>query len=551
MTRRAVLGDALRTLGTRSTPAGRRTMVTRSQLPFAVLLTVALGTILLTDAAAASVLVAIPWAVVAVVTGVLYLVPWEARAEYTGLATSLVDIAALVVVLVDLDGRVPEVALLQLIPIVVMAYCFGIAGLAASILSTFAVALVPASIRADAALAPLEVVGLLVSAVAISLVAVGVYGAAILLTRAQKRLSDAVVAADDQNTVILTVLEAIDAGTAFVRSDRSLAFTNSAFRELVERSRVDPETLAGTRVFGADRTTPLGPEDQMIAQALRGEYFDSRLHWVGEPGAQHSVLVSARPVVRADGVLLGSAFVSKDVTELTDAIRAREDFLAGVSHELRTPLTSIIGYLEVIQDSVDAGTLGVQRELDIVQRNATQLMMRIGDLLHVADETVTMRARPAEVTRIAEQAVGAIRIRAESAGLELTCALCPSFEATIDQNRFAQVIDNLLTNAVKYTPRGGHVRLVLDNDDERMTLSVADDGIGIAEDEQPRVFERFYRTESVRGGAIGGAGLGLSIVRRIVQGHGGEVGVVSAPGAGSTFTVVLPLSPPPGSPALP
>jgi signal transduction histidine kinase len=245
-------------------------------------------------------------------------------------------------------------------------------------------------------------------------------------------------------------------------------------------------------------------------------------------------------VIGREGVKIGSAFVSKDVTELTDAIRLREDFLAGVSHELRTPLTSIVGYLEVIEDSIDAKAIGIDRELGIIQRNSNQLMMRIGDLLNVTDQTISLNPRSIDIPPVVQQAVDAIRFRADSAGITLELSLCESFEASVDPGRFAQVLDNLLTNAVKYTPRNGTIRVDLRTDAAAFTFVVADSGTGIPATELPLIFDRFYRSESVRGGSISGAGLGLAIVQNIVRAHKATIGVESELGIGTTFTVTVP-----------
>jgi signal transduction histidine kinase len=325
-----------------------------------------------------------------------------------------------------------------------------------------------------------------------------------------------------------------------VRSDNTVAFTNTAGRTILDRAGLDPETRAGRNVYESDRITPIPAEEQMMAQAARGEYFDSRLYWVGDGLDQRSILVTARPVIGHDDQNIGSVFVSKDVTELTDAIRAREDFLAGVSHELRTPLTSIIGYLEVIEDSIDVADAGIERELGIIQRNANQLLMRIGDLLHVTDDNMSLRKRPVEVTTVVRQAVDAIRFRADNSGLTISTDLDDTFGATLDQGRFTQVLDNLLTNAVKYTPRGGDIRVSASSDAATLTVTVQDTGTGIPAADLRHIFERFYRAESVRGGGISGAGLGLAIVSTIVAAHSGTVSVASMVGEGTTFTVTMP-----------
>jgi signal transduction histidine kinase len=282
-------------------------------------------------------------------------------------------------------------------------------------------------------------------------------------------------------------------------------------------------------VFAEDRVTPVPPEDQMMALAARGEYFDSRMYVIGSS----SVLVTARPVVNAEGTKIGSAFVSKDITELADSLRVREEFLSVVSHELRTPLTSIMGYLEVLEDDLDDD--GSQVYIDAMARNSRKLLARIDDLLHVADPHRTLAYAEVDVPAMVASCVDDFRLR----GSVVTLTSPDSFTASIDEARIRQVLDNLLSNAVKYST--GEVRATVSVDGGNFVVSVTDEGFGIAEHELKHVFDRFYRTESVRDAVIQGTGLGLSIVHDIVEAHGGTIAAESRLGVGSTFTVTLPM----------
>lgn len=546
--RSLILGDALSTLNVQRTAAGRRRIILRAQVPFLVLESIVLGAVVRAGLPADTLeTVLIAWVGTLLWTTILWFVPWERRAELSGIVVAGVDLVAVAAIDTATASLYPTIGVLQVLPIVIMSFAFGLAGLISAILGTYIVSFAPLFAAGSAPSDSHGWVSALLTPICVSFVAIAVHFFSLLLQRSQRQLrlatsnsEAAAAAAENEQAVIMTVLNTMDVGTAFVRPDNSTAFTNSAFRSLVRRSGVDPETMAGTRVFGTDRQTRIPPEEQMLAQAARGDYFESRLYWIGEPGDQRAILVTARPVLGRDDQHMGSAFVSKDVTELTDAIRAREDFLAGVSHELRTPLTSIIGYLEIIEDSVDAEAAGIGHELAIIQRNANQLMMRIGDLLHVTDDSVALRPRAVDIPRVVQQAVDAIRFRAESSDITMTANLVGSFTAAVDPGRFSQVLDNLLTNAVKYTPRGGNVEVSLRLEQAAFVVAVADSGTGIAPAEMGRVFERFYRADAVRGSAISGVGLGLSIVRSIVEAHRGTVRVESRIGVGTTFTVSMP-----------
>lgn len=541
MNRAVIFGDALRTLNIRPTPKYRRRIIVRAQLPFVIIVS-----IVVLAALAAGVgqnyrdLFLGAWVGLLVITGLALIVPWERDLQVGGLTIPTLDIVAIALMAAAVEPRYPTIGLLILLPVLVLAYAFGWAGFVAAVLGGSLVAALPLIIRN---LQPYSIASFLqvaITPINVALLAAGVAFASSIVQRIQRKLEVATAASDNERAVILTVLETMDVGTAFVSETGATAFTNAAFRDVVKRSRVDPVSRAGTRVYATDRVTPVPPEHQMVAQAARGDYFESRLYWVGDGAEQRALLITARPVIGPAGDKIGTAFVSKDVTDLTDAIRAREDFLAGVSHELRTPLTSIIGYLEVIEDSVDAKAIGIDRELGIIQRNSNQLMMRIGDLLNVTDEHISLHRRIVDICPIVKQSVDAIRFRAENAGVSLEVTMCDEFAASVDPGRFAQVLDNLLTNAVKYTPRGGSIRAELSTDATEFTITVTDTGTGISATELRHIFDRFYRSESVRGGGVSGAGLGLAIVQNIVRAHDATIDVESELGVGTTFTVRMP-----------
>jgi signal transduction histidine kinase len=229
---------------------------------------------------------------------------------------------------------------------------------------------------------------------------------------------------------------------------------------------------------------------------------------------------------------------------LRELDRMKDEFIALVSHELRTPLTSIIGYLELLND-LDLSE--EQRMFTLIMhRNATRLLRLVGDLLFLAGlQAGNLKIEPgqADLAELAGQALEAVRPAAERKHIVLAFSAGPVPAVPGDAGRMAQLLDNLLANAVKFTPERGHVTVSLGTEGRSAVLSVADDGMGISAGEQERVFERFFRTDLATSRAVQGTGLGLAICKAIVDSHGGTISVESQPGRGTTFRVRLPLQP--------
>ena len=228
-----------------------------------------------------------------------------------------------------------------------------------------------------------------------------------------------------------------------------------------------------------------------------------------------------------------------------DAERLKDEFFALVSHELRTPLTSIIGYLELLLEG-EAGDISddQRRFLGVIERNARRLLRLVGDLLFAAQVeagTLSLAHEPVDLEAVVCEAVEAGRPRAEQAKVALSADTEPVPELQGDPERLGQVLDNLISNALKFTPAGGSVTVGLHRRNGAAVVEVADTGIGIPAAEQVRLFERFYRTSSATERSIPGIGLGLSISRAIALGHGGAITVQSEEGRGTTFTVELPI----------
>jgi signal transduction histidine kinase len=231
--------------------------------------------------------------------------------------------------------------------------------------------------------------------------------------------------------------------------------------------------------------------------------------------------------------------------ELRELDRMKDLFVSGVSHELRTPLTSMLGYLEILRGG-EAGELSDEQEhfLEIVDRNCQRLHNLIDDILFLSRlDSGRFQLEPASVDlgRLVADRVESIRPAADKKQVEVHLDVSDvSLQLWADPSRLAQVIDNLLSNGVKFTPEGGDVFVTVGTLDETARLEVRDTGVGIPEDEAKRLFERFFRASTAQN--IQGTGLGLTITREIVEAHDGTISFRSAVGVGTTFTVDLPLA---------
>jgi signal transduction histidine kinase len=226
-----------------------------------------------------------------------------------------------------------------------------------------------------------------------------------------------------------------------------------------------------------------------------------------------------------------------------EAEKVKEEFFALVSHELRTPLSSIVGYVELLlEEQLTAAER--QRFLEIVDRNARRLQRLVGDLLFVARleaGRLDLQETEVDLSRTARDSIEAAKRQADRTGVKLREEITDGLEIHGDPDRLGQVMDNLLSNALKFTPTGGEVGLRLFALNGAAELEVWDTGIGIPTEEQGRLFERFFRASTATDAAVPGVGLGLSITRAIVESHRGRLSFTSTEGKGTTFRVQIPL----------
>jgi signal transduction histidine kinase len=319
-----------------------------------------------------------------------------------------------------------------------------------------------------------------------------------------------------------------------------------------------PEGRGAARTVGA----MVHPDDvatnaAFMARVSAEQPAEAEVRLVGLDGATRWVWTRATP--RREGSRLFYDGISTNVTErrqladrlltlerergdrLRETQRLRDEFVALAGHEMRTPLAAIRGYVELLLDS---GELTAEQRsfLEIVERRASQmagLVDNFFDLARLHAGITVLDARPVDLARLAREAADAHRLAAREAGLDLRTDLEP---VTVpgDPGRLRQVLDNLLSNATKYTPSGGSVRVAVRDGAAGAVIEVSDTGIGIPEDQLPHVFDHLFRASTAQDLGIAGTGLGLSITQALVTAHGGRIEVAPEPGGGTRFTVHLP-----------
>jgi two-component system phosphate regulon sensor histidine kinase PhoR len=460
-----------------------------------------------------------------------------------------VDLAAVGVMRLVPDGN--GLGLLAVLPAMWLAADRGMRGVATGFLGTVVLVSLPS--LAYYGLDPASLSRALLVPVVSGMGALTVAGAGEVWARQNRRLEEqgrrlreALDEARESRALNEAIVSTVDVGLVAIDDEGGYRAVNPRQEEFLALAYPEGHRgLAGQigEVYGPDRVTQLRADQLPSTRAARREQVRDQLIWVGadEPH-QRALSVSAGPVVDADGVFRGAVLSYHDVTDLIAALRVKDEFVASVSHELRTPLTSILGFLEIVLDD-DEVSPSVRRQLEVVRRNGERLLGLVGDLLvtaQAAEGRIPLTREPTDVSELVAQAVAELLPRAADKGVEVRCDLAAEAVVLVDPLRMRQVVDNLVCNAVKYTPSGGTVDVTVADTGGSVVLTVRDTGIGISATDRERLFTRFFRTSDAHDLAIQGIGLGLAICKSIVDAHGGEIELDSEVGRGSTFRVRLP-----------
>lgn len=284
----------------------------------------------------------------------------------------------------------------------------------------------------------------------------------------------------------------------------------------------------------------------LVESARQGTAEVREWTYVASDGRLIPVDLAVTPRLNEAGEITGYLFVASDVTRAKELSRLKDDFVGLISHELRTPLSSILGYLELLRDEEGTElTVNQLHYLAVAERNANRLLRIVGDLLFTAQVDSGMfhvDQSDQDLSAIVSGSVESARPAAAAAGITLEASVPETTIIRGDAVRLGQACDNLISNALKFTPRGGSVTVSVTSDSSQATVAFSDTGMGIPPAELDKLFSRFFRASTATRNAVPGVGLGLVITKAIVTAHGGELGVTSQEGAGTCFTMTLPLA---------
>ena len=352
-----------------------------------------------------------------------------------------------------------------------------------------------------------------------------------------ERLDDRIQEVDAQRQQVEAVLRSMTESVLAVDSQDRIIRINAAAAELFA---VDGAAAIGRPIAEVIRNNDVlqlvsrvVSSDQPVEEEIT--IYDPEERWLQAHG---TVLHGA------DEASIGALVVLNDLTRMRRLERVRRDFVANVSHELKTPITAIKGFVETLQGGAIQDNDAAERFLGIIGNHTERLHAIIEDLLALSrldqDAEQEIELAPARLHELAVRAAEVCRVKAQARRVDVTIEDSDAVEALVNAPLVENALVNLIDNAIKYSDEGKQVKVSIEQERGGAVVRVHDEGPGIEKEHLPRIFERFYRTDSARSRALGGTGLGLAIVKHIAVAHGGSVTVQSTIGEGSTFSIHLP-----------
>jgi two-component system phosphate regulon sensor histidine kinase PhoR len=359
---------------------------------------------------------------------------------------------------------------------------------------------------------------------------------AVSLNETAARLDRTIRTLTEERNLSSAILGSMVEGVAVVNGSERLVFANPGFTEILG---LDVPPQSGSALVEVVRQTEL---IEAVRQVLEGE---PRVEAEIVTGTlrQRFFAATVASVRAADAS--GAVIVLHDITELRKLERVRRDFVANVSHELKTPLTAVQGFTETLLAGAIDDPQNRIRFLEIILEHSRRLARLTDDLLKLSKmdaDRLELEIHRLGVSQFVESCIETAQRPAAEKDLRISVNLQEHLpDVAADRRRLAEVLQNLLDNAIQYTPPGGQIMVSAAADNGEVEFTVTDTGIGIPQADQPRIFERFYRVDVARSREVGGTGLGLAIAKHLVETHGGRLWVESEVGRGSQFHFTVPI----------
>ncbi|MGI6764414.1 MAG: ATP-binding protein [Anaerovoracaceae bacterium] len=337
-----------------------------------------------------------------------------------------------------------------------------------------------------------------------------------------------------------TILKNMGDGLLAVDNEGRIILANHAAMQMLDLKQKDIEDKSYDEIVGKFSKNLL--YENIRERSLEGGYHEV----VEKAGRAYDVRYDR--YTDESGQDMGMIVVFQDITEKQKLENMQRDFVANVSHELKTPLTTIKSYTETLMHTEINDCSTIEHFLRIIDEETDRMSRLVRNLLQLSKLDYKQEKwfkKDTNLVNVVKTALSKVEMTAANKDQQLISLFDPKqrIMTVIDRDRIDQVLLNVLTNAIKYTPEGGKIEVDVFSEDPMAKVVIADSGIGIAEKEIPRVFERFYRVDKARSREMGGTGLGLSIAKQIVEEHGGTIAIQSKLGEGTRVTISLPLSP--------
>lgn len=343
---------------------------------------------------------------------------------------------------------------------------------------------------------------------------------------------------EDEKARLETVLNSMTDGIIAAGGSKTVEVVNPAAARFLG---VGQQSLVGKTV---DEVLDGILEPSEIESATSGVPVLARKTILGRPESRVLQVVSASTQSEREQATSGTVFVLQDVTAQERLDTLRKEFVANVSHELKTPITTIKSYIETLLDGVLSDSVMSRQFLEVVLRETDRMNRLVRDLLDLSRidyKQVAWDLRPVDPVAMVKDTLQKLKVQADAKQISVIFEPADMPPVLADFDRIQQVALNIFANALEYTPAGGRVSVSLANEGDFVSISVQDTGVGIPEEDLPRVFERFYRVDKARSRQMGGTGLGLAIAKEIIESHGGTIGIQSELGKGTTVTFSLPV----------